>query len=90
MIVESQGSSKFLHSHKDVVERTLPAIVQLATDSSPEARYYGKRCLNQLWPLADFDKISSRVLSNSLLVRAKELVETLRSKVRECFECLLL
>ncbi len=84
LILESQGPSKFLHSStKDLIDRTLPAIVQLATDNAVEVRYFGKRCLHQLWPLADFERISSRVLTASLLTRSKEVVESLRAKVRE-------
>ncbi len=76
-----QGSSKFLHSSKDLLDRTLPAIVQLATDNSADARYFGKRCLHQLWPLADFERIAGRILPASLFTRAKEVVDNLRAKV---------
>ena len=84
VILEMQGPTKFLHSPKDLLDRTLPAIVQFASDSSAEPRYYGKRCLHQLWPLSDFERISTRTLSAPLLSRAKEIVESLRTKVSVC------
>ena len=37
--LEKFGAGKFLHSSKDVLDKVLPALVQLTTDPSPEARY---------------------------------------------------
>ena len=37
--LEKLGAGKFLHSSKDVLDKVLPALVQLTTDPSPEARY---------------------------------------------------
>jgi len=36
--LEKLGAGKFLHSSKDVLDKVLPALVQLTTDPSPEAR----------------------------------------------------
>ena len=37
--LERFGAGKFLHCSKDVLDKVLPALVQLTTDPSPEARY---------------------------------------------------
>lgn len=80
-VVEGYEPSRFLHSSKDLVDKALPAIVQLSKDSSPDARYYARRCLNVLWPEPDFYQVASRVLKNNLFSEAKEVVETLKMKV---------
>lgn len=81
MVVEGYEPSRFLHSSRDVLERVLPAIVQLSKDNSPDARYYARRCLNTLWPEPDFFQVAGRVLKNNWFVEAKELVEALKMKV---------
>ena len=83
VIVEAYEPSRFLHTSKDVLDRALPAIVQLAKDNSPDARYYARKCLNALWPEPDFLQVASRVLKNNLLAEAKDVVETLKMKVIE-------
>ena len=89
--VENYGHSKLMHANKDLLERTLVAVVQLAGDSVPETRYYARCCLNQLWPLPEFDSAVSRLLSDQMKRRAKEAVDILKTKVcthsigsREC------
>ena len=79
--VENYGHSKLMHANKDLLERTLVAVVQLAGDSVPEARYYARCCLNQLWPLPEFDSTVSRLLSDQMRRRAKEAVDILKTKV---------
>lgn len=79
--VENYGPSKLMHAHKDLLERTLVAVVQLAKDSVPEARYYARCCLNQLWPLPEFDPAVNRLLSDQMRRRAKEAVDNLKAKV---------
>ena len=37
--LERFGAGKFLHCSKDVLDKVLPALIQLTTDPSPEARY---------------------------------------------------
>lgn len=81
-MVENYDPSKFLHSSKDLLERTLPAIIQLTKDSSPDARYYARRALNVLWPEPDFMQVAGRVLKNNQLSEAKEAVEIIKMKVR--------
>ena len=44
-------------------------------------RYYARKCLNELWQFPEFDRAASRVLTEQLLGRAKEAVETLKTKV---------
>lgn len=70
-----------MHAQKDLLERTLIAVVQLAGDSVPEARYYARCCLNQLWPLPEFEAAINRLLSNQMRRRAKEAVDNLKAKV---------
>lgn len=82
MVVEGYEPSRFLHSSRDVLDRALPAIVQLSKDNSPDARYYARRCLNALWPEPDFLQVSSRVLKNNMFAEAKEVVEALKMKVK--------
>ena len=79
--VENYGPSKLMHAHKDLLERTLVAVVQLTKDSVPEARYYARCCLNQLWPLPEFDPAVNRLLSDQMRRRAKEAVDNLKAKV---------
>ena len=79
--VESYGHSRLMHAHKDLLEKSLIAVVQLATDSLPEARYYARCCLNQLWPLPEFDGAVKRLLSDQMKRKAKEAVDTVKSKV---------
>lgn len=81
MTIEVYEPSKFLHSSKDLLEKTLPAIVQLTKDHSPDARYYARKCLNLLWPEPDYNQVATRVLKNHLLTEAREAVETLKIKV---------
>ena len=81
VVVEGYEPSRFLHSNKDLLDRALPAIVQLSKDSSQEARYYARKCLNALWPEPDFNQVASRVLRNNLYTQAKEVVEVLKMKV---------
>ena len=78
---ENYGPSRLMHASKDLLERTLVAVVQLAGDSVPEARYYARCCLNQLWPLPEFDSTVSRLLSDQMRRRAKEAVDNLKTKV---------
>lgn len=73
-----------MHASKDLLEKTLVAVIQLAGDSLPEARYYARCCLNQLWPLPEFDSAVSR-LSDQMRRRAKESVDNLKTKVE--FSC---
>lgn len=81
VVVEGYEPSRFLHSNKDLLDRALPAIVQLSKDSSQETRYYARKCLNALWPEPDFNQVASRVLKSNLYTQAKEVVEILRMKV---------
>lgn len=81
MVVEGYDPSRFLHSSKDLLDKVLPAIVQLAKDGSPDARYYARRCLNSLWPEPDFHQVASRVLKSGLFAEAKEVIDTLKLKV---------
>ena len=80
-VVEGFEPSRFLHSGKDVLDKALPAIVQLARDSSQDARYYARRCLNGLWPEPDFLQVAERVLKGKLFTEAKDVVEALKMKV---------
>jgi len=68
-----------------MVDRALPAIVQLSKDSSQVARYYARRCLNALWPEPDFFQVAGRVLKNNLFTEAKEVVEALKMKVLQYY-----
>ena len=87
--VENYGPSKLMHAHKDLLERTLVAVVQLTKDSIPEARYYARCCLNQLWPLPEFETAVNRLLSDQMRRRAKEAVDMLKAKVSElCTVCI--
>ena len=80
--VENYGPSRLMHANKDLLEKTLTAVVQLASDSLPEARYYARCCLNQLWPLPEFDGTVNRLLSAQLQGRAKKAVDILKAKVK--------
>ena len=79
--VENYSPTRLMHAHKDLLEKTLVAVVQLAGDSVPEARYYARCCLNQLWPLPEFDGAVNRLLSDQMKRRAKEAVDTIKAKV---------
>lgn len=79
--IEVHEPSRFLRSNKDVLEKALPAIVQFTKDSSPDCRYYGRKCLNMLWPEPDYNHVTNRVLKNDLYTVAREAVETLKLKV---------
>ena len=79
--VECYGPSKFLHASRDILEKALPAIVQLISDNSQEVRYHGKKCLNLLWPLPDFEKIASRALNDQQFTKARDTIEHLKVKV---------
>ena len=79
--VENYGPLKLMHTHKDLLEKTLIAVVQLAKDSLPEARYYARCCLNQLWPLPEFEGAVNRLLSDQMKRRTKEAVDVLKAKV---------
>lgn len=45
-------------------------------------RYFARKTLSHLWPCAEFERISSRVLSPSALQQLNEAVELLKTKVR--------
>ena len=45
---------------------------------SPLCRYYGRKCLNQLWPQPDFDRVAARVLSDQLMGKAREAIDNLK------------
>lgn len=45
-------------------------------------RYFARKTLNHLWPCAEFERVSSRVLSLASLQQLSEAVELLRTKVR--------
>ena len=80
-VVENYDPTKFLHSSKDLLDKALPAIIQLIKDGSPDARYYARRSLNVLWPEPDFFQVAAKVLRSNLLSDIKEAVETLKMKV---------
>ena len=71
-----------MHANKDLLEKTLIAVVQLAGDNVPEARYYARCCLNKLWPLPEFETAVNRLLSDQMRRRAKVAVDNLKAKVR--------
>lgn len=76
-----------MHAHKDLLEKTLVAVIQLAGDSVPEARYYARCCLSQLWPLPAFETTVNKLLSDQMKRRAKEAVENLKAKVYSSYVC---
>ena len=80
-VIQTYDPSKFLHSSKDLLERTLPAVIQLTKDSSPDVRYYARKCLSMLWPEPDFYQVAGRVLKNSQYTEVRETIETLKVKV---------
>lgn len=82
LVVEGFEPSKFLHSSKDMLEKSLPAIVQLTKDSSPDSRYYARRALSVLWPEPDFYQVANKVLKSNTFTEAKEAIETLKVKVK--------
>lgn len=45
-------------------------------------RYFARKTLSHLWPCADFERVSSRVLGLTSLQQLSEAVELLRTKVR--------
>jgi len=79
--IEFHNPSKYLHCTKDVLEKSLPALIQFTKDSSPDCRYYGRKSLSMLWPEPDYYQVAGRVLKNDLYTEAKEIVETLKIKV---------
>ncbi len=81
MAIELHEPSKYLHLGRDVLERSLPAIIHFTKDSSPDCRYYGRKCLSMLWPEPEYNQVASKVFKNDLYSEAKEIVETLKIKV---------
>uniref|UniRef100_A0A3Q4AF29 TOG domain-containing protein n=1 Tax=Mola mola TaxID=94237 RepID=A0A3Q4AF29_MOLML len=79
-LVEKVGVVRLLSAAKDLTERILPAITKLAQDSSPEARYFGRRMLLSLSSHPDFDKILEKYIPSKDLLTVRDTVLSLKTK----------
>jgi hypothetical protein len=78
--VELMGGALFLSSPKEILEVVVPAIAKLLGDSSPEARYYCRKALNELSSCPGFEKVVSRVVSPQTTRQIEKAVDQLKKK----------
>ena len=79
-VIESFEPSKFLHASREMVDRALTTVIQLAKDGSPDARYYARRSLSKLVDEPDFNATLNRLKGN-VVHDSKEVLDTLRTRV---------
>lgn len=79
--VEHCTPSRFLRSHRDILEKTMMAVAQLLSDADPGARYFARKTLYQFLSLPEFEQQAVRVLSTSHQMKVQGVMDTLRTKV---------
>ncbi|KAM9355109.1 TOG array regulator of axonemal microtubules protein 1 isoform 2-T2 [Pholidichthys leucotaenia] len=79
-LVEKAGGACLLSGAKDLTNRILPAVVQLAQDSTPEVRYFGREMLLSLSSHPEFDKILQKYIPTKDLQTVRNSVISLRTK----------
>ncbi|XP_065833470.1 TOG array regulator of axonemal microtubules protein 1-like [Oscarella lobularis] len=67
-------------AYRDVAERVVSAAVQFTMDGSPQARYFGRAMIHCLMDSPEFDRISSRALSEKMQRQLLGVEDGLRAK----------
>jgi hypothetical protein len=61
-------------------DRLLSALVQIASDNTPESRYYGRRAVSVLMAHPDFARLSSKLLADGPGRTLKQITDTITTK----------